>query len=56
MEILSRLVNTFIMSFGITQPKPAHRKTAYLLVGLMLLAVATGFLALIYILVTRFFT
>ena len=47
MEWLDRIVHSFIMTFGITQPDPAHKRTANLFIGFLLLAVVVGFLGMV---------
>jgi len=39
MKLLAWLTETFIATFGITQPRPEQRRTAQLLIGGLLLAV-----------------
>jgi glycerol uptake facilitator-like aquaporin len=48
MQWLDRIVHTFIMTFGITEPSPEKRRVANLIIGLLLLVVILGFLSLIF--------
>lgn len=47
MEWLDRIVHSFIMTFGITQPDPSTKRMANLFIGTLLLGVIVGFLALV---------
>ncbi|WP_263385452.1 hypothetical protein [Granulicella arctica] len=44
MEWLDRIVHSFIMTFGITQPSPEKKRLANLFIGALLIAVVLGFL------------
>ena len=44
MEWLDRIANSFIMTFGITQPDPAKKRIANLFIGTLLLIVLLVFL------------
>ena len=45
---LDRIVHGFIMTFGITQPKPENKKAADLFIGFLLLAVLVGLLLIVF--------
>ena len=47
MEWLDRIVHSFIMTFGITQPSPQQKRAANVFIGLLLLAVVVAFLGMI---------
>ena len=47
MEWLDRIVHSFIMTFGITQPSPKNKRVANLFIGFLLLAVVLIFLGMI---------
>jgi hypothetical protein len=47
MEWLDRIVHSFIMTFGITQPEPQNKRIANLFIGVLLLAVIVGFLGIV---------
>ena len=46
MKFLESLADAFIMTFGITPPKPERRRPAALFIGWALLLTITGVLAL----------
>jgi len=48
MDLLDRIVHGFIMTFGITQPKPERRRVADLFIGFLLLSVLVGFLLIVF--------
>ena len=45
MEWLDRIVHSFIMTFGITQPNPQDKRIANLFIGVLLFVVVLTFLA-----------
>ena len=47
MKLLAWLTETFIATFGITQPRPEQRRTAQLLIGGLLLGVILAVAAVI---------
>lgn len=53
MDWLDRAVHGFIMTFGITQPKPENRRAANLFIGFLLLTVLVGFLLIVFFGVRR---
>jgi hypothetical protein len=54
MNFLERLVSSFIMAFGITEPSPAQRKTATLFIFGLIGGIALIFLALVAVLLWHF--
>jgi len=46
-EWLDRIVHSFIMTFGITQPSPEKKRMANIFIGLLLLAVVLGFFGVV---------
>jgi hypothetical protein len=53
MQWLDRIVHSFIMTFGITQPSPEKRRIANLFIGFLLLGVIAGFLGVVVFGVSR---
>jgi hypothetical protein len=49
MDWLDRVVHGFIMTFGITEPKPESKRVADLFIGFLLLAVLVGFLLVVFL-------
>ncbi len=47
MEWLDRIVHSFIMTFGITQPRAQNKRVANLFIGSLLLAVILALLGMI---------
>ncbi|NYF80494.1 hypothetical protein HDF17_002814 [Granulicella arctica] len=48
MQWLDRIVHSFIMTFGITEPSPEKRQRANLFIGLLLLLVLLGFFSMVF--------
>jgi hypothetical protein len=48
MEWLDRIVHSFIMTFGITQPSPEKRRIANLFIGFLLFSVLIGFVGSVF--------
>ena len=46
---LDRIVHSFIMTFGITQPSPEKRQAANVVIGSLLLFVLVGFVVLVFL-------
>jgi hypothetical protein len=47
MNLIEKIADGFIMTFGITQPAPEKRRMTSLFIGGLLLTVLAGFLTLI---------
>ena len=47
MNLIEKIADGFIMTFGITQPAPEKRRMTSLFIGGLLLTVVAGFLTLI---------
>ena len=53
MKWLDRIAHAFIMTFGITQPTAANKRAANLFIGVLLLSIVVGLLAIIVFGVTH---